>query len=720
MLAGAATFAQTPPPFRSGVDLVAVDVDIVDRDGAPVADLGPDDFQVSIDGKPRKLVSAEFVRVQTPSSSAAAPRATPPTVVPAVGSARQPAEAPGRIYILAVDSMSFSPLEVAPAREAARALIERLQPNDLAGLAAFPTGPTVELSTDRAPLLAALGGLTGQAVPNSADPYQLAPSEIVDLSRALPPPFPNPPDVVATIGRICASSDDPESCSNFIVPVGHMEAQVHEMEIEQRLGALDALFRSLAASPRRKIVVLVSGGILGADRGDGRPDLSNLLRTVGQRAAEANCAVYTLFFDRVRADMMSASRRTVRQHDLARDGAILAAPLGAIADAAGGAFFLVVQGGGEFAFDRILCETSAYYLLGVEPDARDRDGRPHQLRVKVTRRGVIVRSRTWVTLPKTNPPASAAIEVAVARPPKPLPDSVRPLAEAYARGDYAAAADLLAHAPNLANLLMDLRQADVPWPEAPHRGAVFLLEVAIAGLSSPNRYARDEALRLLTQTHVTVERSPDIDFACRWDVAEAAGLEGLWQPEMGLALVDRARRRCPAEPRLALARAVLVEQQSRDSRDPAVIGRVLTAYQEVAAGSDAGLEAGVRASLFAYRHGDIARAEALLPPAAGAARDSYVRYFHDLANGQVLRARNRLDDAAAAYRSALQIAPGAQSARVALMTLQLARGRPGEAAALSDEVLDAGPDRIDPWWTYLRGDARLFGAIVSTLRGSAD
>jgi len=47
----------------------------------------------------------------------------------------------------------------------------------------------------------------------------------------------------------------------------------------------------------------------------------------------------------------------------------------------------------------VLRETSAYYLLGVEPATADRDGRPRELRVKVHRRGVSVRSRQWVVIP---------------------------------------------------------------------------------------------------------------------------------------------------------------------------------------------------------------------------------------------------------------------------------------------------------------------------------
>ena len=50
--------------------------------------------------------------------------------------------------------------------------------------------------------------------------------------------------------------------------------------------------------------------------------------------------------------------------------------------------------------DRLLAETSAYYLLGVAPDARDLDNRTHTLKVRVAERGATVRSRQFVWLPK--------------------------------------------------------------------------------------------------------------------------------------------------------------------------------------------------------------------------------------------------------------------------------------------------------------------------------
>ena len=53
-------------------------------------------------------------------------------------------------------------------------------------------------------------------------------------------------------------------------------------------------------------------------------------------------------------------------------------------------------------FERIESELSGYYLLGVESDPRDRDGKSHSIRVDVPRRGAIVRSRRQVLNAKSD------------------------------------------------------------------------------------------------------------------------------------------------------------------------------------------------------------------------------------------------------------------------------------------------------------------------------
>src|SRR5688572_29643064 len=61
---------QAPAPtFKSGVELVSIDVGVLDRQGHPMRGLSAGDFTITVAGQPRKVVSAEYVN----SGDAAAP-----------------------------------------------------------------------------------------------------------------------------------------------------------------------------------------------------------------------------------------------------------------------------------------------------------------------------------------------------------------------------------------------------------------------------------------------------------------------------------------------------------------------------------------------------------------------------------------------------------------------------------------------------------------------
>src|SRR6478752_725052 len=55
--------AEQLPAFRSGVELVTIDVGVVDRQGVPVRGLAPTDFTVTVGSEMRKVVTAEFVEL---------------------------------------------------------------------------------------------------------------------------------------------------------------------------------------------------------------------------------------------------------------------------------------------------------------------------------------------------------------------------------------------------------------------------------------------------------------------------------------------------------------------------------------------------------------------------------------------------------------------------------------------------------------------------------
>jgi hypothetical protein len=66
----------------------------------------------------------------------------------------------------------------------------------------------------------------------------------------------------------------------------------------------------------------------------------------------------------------------------------------------GGFFQIEVNSDPQVA--RVMRETSAYYLLTVSTDPRERDGKQHFIRVAVKQRGATVRHRAVVTIPKTS------------------------------------------------------------------------------------------------------------------------------------------------------------------------------------------------------------------------------------------------------------------------------------------------------------------------------
>ncbi len=83
------------------------------------------------------------------------------------------------------------------------------------------------------------------------------------------------------------------------------------------------------------------------------------------------------------------------------------------------------------------------------------------------------------------------------------------------------------------------------------------------------------------------------------------------------------------------------------------------------------------------------------------------RYLAELFLGDALAATDSHAGAQAAYERAADLVPHAPSPWMALSRLARAQGRPQEAAALLERVLDAAPGarRVgDPWWTYYQRD----------------
>jgi VWFA-related protein len=395
--AAALLAAQERPQIRSGVELVTVDVQVVDRTGSPVANLTRDDFEVTIDGRRRAVTSAEFLShgagVYLPDVTAGA--TATPTERPGDGTAVQPR----RMFVIAVDEHSIGMAAAQSAMQAVRRFVSRVPPGDLVGLVAYPTGAmSVDLTTDRAVVLKTLEGITG-LLDRPLMQVNMSASEAVDIASG-------DRDVQRTVTQRECRSD--MYCAKLVPLEAQSLALMFETKIAQSLGGLRGLIDGLATIPGRKTLVLVSGGLLISDRANGRVTAPGDLTAVGRAAAASNTTIYALHMDSSFLDAFSAARGGGVPHTLFRDSGMFATGLEMIAGANGGDVLRVQAGTADSAFDRVLRETSAHYLLGVEIAESDRDGRAHPIRVRVSRRGVTVRARASVVVPGVGAPDAGA------------------------------------------------------------------------------------------------------------------------------------------------------------------------------------------------------------------------------------------------------------------------------------------------------------------------
>ena len=150
-----AAAAQAPPPqgpppqapaFRSGINLVTVDVTVLARSGQPVATLKAEDFTLLVDGSPRPIVSARLVEAATAAMPAAA--APPAPAVPAVPAADAAAR---RRFVIVVDRDHIPAGEGQQMLQAAAKFIDSLPPGDGVALWTLPdSGTALRFGEDRA------------------------------------------------------------------------------------------------------------------------------------------------------------------------------------------------------------------------------------------------------------------------------------------------------------------------------------------------------------------------------------------------------------------------------------------------------------------------------------------------------------------------------------------------------------------------------------------
>jgi VWFA-related protein len=337
--------SQVQPRFQSGVEVISIDVTVVDPDSRPILNLKSSDFVVEVDGRSRRLVSADWIPLTAgPAGLSQPPRDT----------SSRPAAA-GRVIVFVIDQLNIRFGGMVGHQTAINNFIDRLEPSDQVAVVGLgPGAKSLSLTTDRSQVKEALSRMVGQ--------------------RGIPWTESTPEALLRLIDGLKSI----ETAKTIV-----LISQGFGISLEQRPIILDLERRAAEA---RTIVYALRLDERIANTTPREPD-SRLGPTLADPGTSGSTARGRA--QRLPVEPLPPGPAGAR----GPDRATAAEGLYATAAATGGAMFTVVMSA-DSALARLASEISGYYLLAVESIALDHDGKQqHRINVSVNRRGAVVRSR---------------------------------------------------------------------------------------------------------------------------------------------------------------------------------------------------------------------------------------------------------------------------------------------------------------------------------------
>jgi VWFA-related protein len=398
LLAVSVTSAQFPPRppqapqpvFRARTDLIQVDVTVLDRDRRPVHGLTAKDFTVFEDGKPQPISAVIEMTASDPDAPA---DSWMRTVVPdvKVNNAED-----GRVLLLVLDD-ARTPARAVPARngqpagpnpkdavkEAAKAIVERLGPADLASVIfTLKNKHEQEFTNDRNRLFAAIEGFDpvasdrdGFNEARALDTYQAAAKLLGDIpnrrkaviliSAAAPAVLPLEVDPT----RVMGPSGSPGSRRSEGQEQDAMKLKAEFIKQEALQWALHGNVTFYNINPTRMADLDVeSAKLLEPGAADGRPAASFGAPTSGPPPPPRYYDSQTV--PRYQLDQVTGGFSIRRAEDFAA------------------------------GVTQIFRETGSYYLIGYTNPERKDDGKLRRVEVRVNRPDLVARSRAGYFAPK--------------------------------------------------------------------------------------------------------------------------------------------------------------------------------------------------------------------------------------------------------------------------------------------------------------------------------
>lgn len=408
---------QPPVTFRSEINYVEVDARVLDGQGAFVPGLTAADFQVLEDGKPQKVDAFSFINI--PVERQARPLFAKAPIERDV--ADNIAGYDGRVYVIVLDDQHTHPLRSQRLKAAARQFVLRyMGANDTAAIV-YTSGRSdvaQEFTNSQRRLLNAVDKFMGRKLRSSTlerlDEEQRTRGTRQQGDR-IDDPFDQERAMTAR-----TTLDSLRNLSNYLAGIsGRRKAIIYFSEgvdydiydVFSTSGGASAVLQAsrdaVAAATRANV------SIYGIDP-----------RGLGAMADDMIEVQDTPQDTSLNLGLSSFGNEVQRSQDSLR----------VLSNETGG-FAVVNQNDMATAFERVVADNSAYYLLGYYSTNERRDGRFRKIEVKVSRPGLTVRSRRGYVAArgrnevkddgKTAPELRAALS-------SPLPTSALPMAIAAA------------------------------------------------------------------------------------------------------------------------------------------------------------------------------------------------------------------------------------------------------------------------------------------------
>jgi VWFA-related protein len=409
------------PVFRSGAELVRLDVRVLDENGRPIPDLRADEIEVLEEGQPRAVLL--FQHVEEPSGAYAdvARRTIAGEVSTNQGAPR------GHLYFLIFDQHHITSGNEQRARIAAeRFLRTRIRPGDRVALYALPgPGPQVDFTGNVDRAVAELPKIRGSLERLSQgglgairvhEAYEIGRGNQEILMRVAERLSTQQAgtDVASSIaGRTGASGSTATTDANVFQALVKEDARgvvVRADAAARRFLLMVAdVVRQLAPIEGRKTLVLFSEGFY--------PDhVTRELEQVAAAAAQSYAVIYSLDLNRREVDLRQEEPGGGDQQS-ETDSRL--ATLGSLAVETDGLLIKDVSANPGAALTRIADLSQDYYIVGFEPADGTRRGTYRRVKVHVKRPGARASTRTGYALsdPSATPAdRRRAINVALGAP----------------------------------------------------------------------------------------------------------------------------------------------------------------------------------------------------------------------------------------------------------------------------------------------------------------